>query len=665
MSFQWPPPTGPQYEPVTAEERATVLAAFYAGLPHNGFAVSFAWPDKVRRIVGGGGVAPEFSPEGFLFDSRLDALEAPGSVTRARLAPAVVAELDAVTGAYVPNGPDVPVNTGGTGASTAAVARTNLGAAAASDLARVTSRVFDVRDYGTVGTANDAPAFQAAINAAVAAGGGTVIAPDSTYTIGATLNLSSHVHIAGNGGRIVAPAGVSFPIFDIDAKVNVSIFGIRIVKASGAAATGAGYGVRIRGNAEDITIEQVIADAFVRGVQVAGQEGTIPGTCKRITLLNVTANNSPTNFGINIDDADGVTIDTCYGRGNWLDGLKLRKKTKNVTIIGGAFTGNGVYGAGDGADCYAGGDTFTIMGTEFSGNTGNGLTVKTGDLQQTNSAGYGYVRNVLIDNIRCIGNTAIGCYLTVSAPLDLTQPLVSAISVIGGLYEGNGTGANGDGLYVSARNVTVTNAISRKNRRHGFLATSRAIDTIFTGCIAIANSQAAAGSYNGFDISGNGGSLVNCLAIGADADAVAVAGDYTALTKYHKQGVYINSTATGVWTVRSTRSIYHSGSGSGLWTDLATGICVIDQERAGAPATVGAYGSIGSRIVNTSAVNAEDVVWHKTSGAPNAALTGWTRVPAVATAKPTITGSRGGNAAVADLLTKLAAAGYITDGSSA
>jgi hypothetical protein len=60
--------------------------------------------------------------------------------------------------------------------------------------------VFDVKDYGAVGNAvtDDTTAIQAAINAAGAAGGGTVYLPPGTYIIG-KLRLKAKTHLRGSG----------------------------------------------------------------------------------------------------------------------------------------------------------------------------------------------------------------------------------------------------------------------------------------------------------------------------------------------------------------------------------------------------------------------------------------------------------------------------------
>lgn len=64
------------YEPATAEEIATVLAAFYAGSLTPGYAINFGWKERVQRILPGPATPPGWSPEAGLLDAQVDAIEA-------------------------------------------------------------------------------------------------------------------------------------------------------------------------------------------------------------------------------------------------------------------------------------------------------------------------------------------------------------------------------------------------------------------------------------------------------------------------------------------------------------------------------------------------------------------------------------------------------------
>lgn len=85
---------------------------------------------------------------------------------------------------------------------------------------------YDVRDYGaTLGSTNNSPAFQAAIDAASSAGGGIVFIPGGRWTIAATIRLKDYVTVMGVSGLQINGAGTvlywtsqdtAIPAFDSD-----------------------------------------------------------------------------------------------------------------------------------------------------------------------------------------------------------------------------------------------------------------------------------------------------------------------------------------------------------------------------------------------------------------------------------------------------------------
>jgi hypothetical protein len=118
----------------------------------------------------------------------------------------------------------VPVVVGG-GAASAAGPSTDTGVKGKGPHA--SRRVYDVRDYGAKGngTADDTAKIQAAINAAQAAGGGTVYLPPGTYKTTSTLRITKpKVSLRGDGASSII-AG-SFAAGDI----------IRVARAAGASA---------------------------------------------------------------------------------------------------------------------------------------------------------------------------------------------------------------------------------------------------------------------------------------------------------------------------------------------------------------------------------------------------------------------------------------------
>lgn len=86
--------------------------------------------------------------------------------------------------------------------------------------------VYNVKtDYSAAGngTADDSAAIQNAINAASAAGGGTVFFPAGTYKISRALELKSNVHLlgeAGDTGTKLKPVHASYAITGVDITAN-------------------------------------------------------------------------------------------------------------------------------------------------------------------------------------------------------------------------------------------------------------------------------------------------------------------------------------------------------------------------------------------------------------------------------------------------------------
>lgn len=64
--------------------------------------------------------------------------------------------------------------------------------------------IFSVKDFGAIGngSADDTPAFIAAINAASAAGGGAVAAPNGRFRLTSALTLPDYVSLVGNGSSM-------------------------------------------------------------------------------------------------------------------------------------------------------------------------------------------------------------------------------------------------------------------------------------------------------------------------------------------------------------------------------------------------------------------------------------------------------------------------------
>jgi hypothetical protein len=556
-------------------------------------------------------------------------------------------------------------------------------------LARHSAELASVAGLGATGDGADTTAV---LNAALAdCQGRRVVFPTSRshYAISAPLKVPSDciVESAGPGlAEIQVPAGSSFPVFDVDGAHTVVIRGFRFTRAPGAPLRGDADGVRIRGPAEDVLVEQCQADGFVHGFRVVGEDGTTPGTARRISFVRCRADNSPTSWGFQIDDANLVLFDDCHATGNWLDGFKMRKRALNVTVRGGSSIGNGVgflsnpdVYAGDGLDAYAGGDSLLIDGFVAEGNWGSGLTIKTGQLQKTDPEGFGYVRDVQLASVRANRNMGAGLYLTRSDPLDPAEPLVNSVVVTGGQFEGNGAlsdwtpetrynvgarrmnrglvyqavtpgasarsggpaGISRDivdgtahwryvtnaspGLYLEARNVSVQGAMIRDNQGPGVVVADRAMDVELSGLIVTGNGRAAAGSFPGISVAAARRVCVRGGVFnGVDGAAIASDGDHATLSRYQSHPVRVAQGATDIEVI-GARGVNHAVSDFPR-VEMTTGKAIVSGlSGAGAPTGL-IFGSVGSTWIRTDAPTAADVAWAKTSGPPNDPVVGWQRV---------------------------------------
>jgi hypothetical protein len=545
-----------------------------------------------------------------------------------------------------------------------------------------------VADFGAVGSGEDETA---AIRAALAAGAGKRVLfppPMVRYRVSGTLTVPSSTVVegAGPGGvELEVPASADFPVLDVDGATRVTIRGFRLTVATGAPTRGIAYAVRVRGSAADVLVEGVEATGFVRGFDVAGEEGSSPGTARRITLRKCVAAASPSQFGFNADDVDLLLFDDCHAHDNWLDGFKLRKRTRNVTISGGSGNRNGIgfltdtarY-AGDGLDAYAGGDGFVVNGLVVQDNFGNGITIKTGELNLRSAEAYGRVQNAQLTNVRALGNQSTGLYLTASDRPDAIAPLVSGVTILGGVFEGNGvvearepgkpyapgvvrmhaggvyrcvTGGisavgalperrgaelvDGSvrwrylspalpGLYLNARAVAVTAPIVRGNAGPGIVVAGRALGVSITDALVVGNGTAAPGTFDGISIAGATGVTVRGgVFVGVDGPAVGKDADLAALSTTQLHAVRVAATSDEV-EITGLQISHHSERRPGqvVRCDGPAGCTVHGR----GPGDAAAYGAIGSTWTRTDATVPGDVLWVKASGAANEPWRGWTRV---------------------------------------
>jgi parallel beta-helix repeat protein len=243
-------------------------------------------------------------------------------------------------------------------------ARTAFGKVNAA-IASVSSQVYNVRDYGAIGdgVADDRAAIQAAINAASAAGGGTVFLPPGTYALATkntvsgkhALTVHSNTRILGSGigsTTVVARADLvqDTPLIDL---LNVSRVEIAHFTIDGNNARFAGGGH----TPEDEGIHSSgSSDLWFHHLRITrtGQDAIDCDNCDRILITDCILED---NWGCGVHLIGGVTatndatVKGCIFRNNALDRIliagavgddaaALDSRGARVTVIGCVFTGN-------------------------------------------------------------------------------------------------------------------------------------------------------------------------------------------------------------------------------------------------------------------------------------------------------------------------------------
>jgi hypothetical protein len=403
--------------------------------------------------------------------------------------------------------------------------------------------LINAKDYGAVGngTADDTAAIRSAV-AAAATSLGTVLLTGNHFVTG-TITIPEGVVVQGAGGivKVSVAAGCNFAVFRIDG-TRGEVRDLRIVKASGAVAGANGYGVLVAGNSTGVRIANVTADGMSVGFIASGILGTVAGTVKQVVFERCRALNSNV-FGFQADDTNGLELVHCSSTVSGLDGAKLRKKTYNVTVTGGYYTGAV---AGDGMDCFAGGDTFTIQGTVFADNGHNGLVVKNDTLTRDDPASYGYVRAVNVTGLIATGNKGSGIACHRGSGNDTTISLVNGVNFSSCQLNGNGN----YGLYLNARNVTVSGITARRNGMDGIYLEPACRDVDLIGCHvagnSIGNPYTAVSSRDGFHIDGRRIRIIGGSSNGSDPDIVLNDADMAAGTKKQRYGLRVEVAATDV-----------------------------------------------------------------------------------------------------------------------
>lgn len=379
---------------------------------------------------------------------------------------------------------------------------------------------------------------------ALAGGGELRLPPRASYALAQPLAVPAGVTLSGAGSTsLLLPSGAAFPAVLVDAANDAKVRNLRVAMASGASVSGA-TAVAVRGGSTRVVVDGVVADGLFDAFRVEAPGATVTATLRNVAFVGCHARNSG-QYGYRIDDVDGLEIERCTSTVSGLDGVKLRKLARNVTITGGYFTGAT---GGDGLDAYAGGESLVIQGAVFSGNTINGLTIKCDDLNKTDPAGFGLPRSVTLLGIRCDSNggNGLGVHRNGSTD-DATEPLVTRVTVDGGSYVGN----SAHGVFVRARSVSLVGVQAARNRGNGIRVEPTAFD------VSIIAPQVAGNGLrdtvtDGISVAGQRVQIFGGASVGTDPDGATSDADVAAGVKSQRFGLRLEPTATDAIVVGLT-----------------------------------------------------------------------------------------------------------------
>ena len=198
---------------------------------------------------------------------------------------------------------------------------------------------FNVRDYGAVGSGsvNDTPAIQRAIDAAAAAGGGTVLFPPGTYQSRNTIHLRSNITMSLSAGATLK--GSSHDQYDPPEDNrwddyqdyghshfhNAMIYGDRL---SNITFTGDGMidggGHLITGNPDEGEADKIISLTRCNGLNVGdgltlrrgGHFAMLINGCTNVTSDDLTIDTASDRDGWNVISTTNVTITDADIRAN-------------------------------------------------------------------------------------------------------------------------------------------------------------------------------------------------------------------------------------------------------------------------------------------------------------------------------------------------------------
>jgi polygalacturonase len=330
----------------------------------------------------------------------------------------------------------------------------------------IPNETFNVGNYGAVGdgSTTDTAAIQDAINAASAAGGGTVLIPDSSsgvYLAGA-LNLASNINldIASGATLRMLPEATYYatvshtgtPFLTVRSADNVEISGGGTIDGNGSSGWWANYKTLNRPDLIKLNSDTTVEIQGVT-IQNSPKEHLTFDDTNNVTINNITISapsNSPNTDGIDPSGSNYLIENSNISDGDDDIAVKAGGVAVSNIMVNNLTIGSG-HGLSIGGQTNAGVNGMTVSNVTFNG-TSNGLRMKAG------AGNGGLVQNVSYSNITM---TNVGKPISISSfyengsdnfPSDPTAVTAATLTSSTPLWKNisfNGitaTGATQDGL---------------------------------------------------------------------------------------------------------------------------------------------------------------------------------------------------------------------------
>ena len=368
---------------------------------------------------------------------------------------------------------------------------------------------FDVKEFGAFGdgSADDAEALQTAIDAAVSAGGGSVVMPPGVYRLTRTITLGDGVDLAGFGSVSILKPDFPLPrnrVIDNDWLTGNSNISLRNFKLDRSGAN-VQHGILLNG----------VTNLLIDGVEVAGypssRSGCISisgvGQDRRLISRNLRVVNcilaDSANFGLHFGFVDGGVManNTALNADREVFGVEPDPGVSATNVV---ISGNTILGTAS----VDGTETGLIIVTTTSGGVVDGVTVTGNVLRQPSPSGTAN------PGIHVLGATAVN--LTGNVVHDMDGPGIQVSGTNGVVVAANtvnNCGRKGDIPGIRLHNAThcsvTANYVSGVSHSYGieedagasnnlicsnFLRDLRPIGPVGSGTVAFGNKSNESGS---------------------------------------------------------------------------------------------------------------------------------------------------------------------------